>query len=107
FNIPFSRNDHFTGQEQILDSIHKNPVTKARQDRTSSYVLYGLGGVGKTQIAIEYSYRRSDYFDIVHLRYYGFQMSIANIFKRYCRFKAAHWQRKESGTLALRSTLAS
>ena len=41
------------------------------------------------------------------LHYYGFQMSIANIFKRYCRFKAAHWQRKESGSLTLPSTLAS
>jgi hypothetical protein len=28
--------------------------------------LYGLSGVGKTQIAIEYSYRHSDYFDIVY-----------------------------------------
>ena len=57
---------YFTGQEEILDSIHKNLVTKARSDRTSSYVLYGLGGVGKTQIAIEYSYRHHADFDIVY-----------------------------------------
>jgi hypothetical protein len=41
------------------------------------------------------------------LCYYGFQRPIANIFKRYCRYKAARWERKESGSLALRSTLVS
>jgi len=41
-------------------------VLEARSDLTSSYVLYGLGGVGKTQIAIEYSYRHQADFDIVH-----------------------------------------
>ena len=66
FNIPFSRNGLFTGQQEILEVIHKNLVTKARSDRTSSYVLYGLGGVGKTQIAIEYSYRHQADFDIIY-----------------------------------------
>ena len=66
FNVTFSRNDHFTRQEGILDSTHKILVTNASPDRTSSYVLYGLGGAGKTQIAIEYLYRHHNYFDIIH-----------------------------------------
>ena len=33
---------------------------------TSSYVLYGLGGVGKTQIAIEYCFRHRTDFDIIY-----------------------------------------
>lgn len=41
-------------------------MLEARSDLTSSYVLYGLGGVGKTQIAIEYSYRHQADFDIVY-----------------------------------------
>ena len=41
-------------------------VLEARSDLTSSYVLYGLGGVGKTQIAIEYSYRHRTDFDIIY-----------------------------------------
>jgi hypothetical protein len=66
FNIPFSRNGLFTGQEEILEIIHKKLVLEARSDLTSSYVLYGLGGVGKTQIAIEYSYRHRADFDIIY-----------------------------------------
>ena len=46
--------------------IHKKLVLEARSNFTSSYVLYGLGGVGKTQIAIEYSYRHQGNFAIVY-----------------------------------------
>ena len=65
FNVSFSRNGLFTGQEEILKSIHKNLVLEARSDLTSSYVLHGLGGVGKTQIAIEFSYQHRADFDII------------------------------------------
>jgi len=60
-------------------------------------------------------YNTADGVLIIHSSHWGrisksghrFQMSIANIFICYCRFKAAHWQRTESGILALHSTLAS
>jgi tetratricopeptide (TPR) repeat protein len=55
WNVP-PRNDAFTGREQILTDLRADLETKSKQ------ALFGLGGVGKTQIAAEYAYRhREDY----------------------------------------------
>lgn len=40
-------------------------MLEARPDFTSIYALYGLGGIGKTQIAIEYAYLHKEEFDII------------------------------------------
>jgi tetratricopeptide (TPR) repeat protein len=63
--VPYRRNPFFTGQAEILETIHEKLVSGAPADITSSYVIYGLGGVGKSQIAIEYSYRHRDEFDVI------------------------------------------
>jgi tetratricopeptide (TPR) repeat protein len=55
FNVPFSRNPFFIGREDLLTQLH----TQLRQGRTAalSQAISGLGGVGKTQLAVEYAYR--------------------------------------------------
>ena len=64
--MPYRQNPCFTGRTDTLELIHQRLVLNAPSNRTSSYIIYGLGGVGKTQIAIEYSYQHRDDFDIVH-----------------------------------------
>ena len=66
FNVPYRRNPFFTGHADALEMIHQKLVLDARPDFTSSYVIYGLGGVGKTQLAIEYSYQHRKDFDIIY-----------------------------------------
>ncbi|KAG7001298.1 hypothetical protein G7Y79_00032g066510 [Physcia stellaris] len=50
-DFPYSRNSNFVGCEDILESID------VRLKAKSSVVLWGIGGVGKTEIATEYCYR--------------------------------------------------
>jgi hypothetical protein len=59
-NVP-PRNPNFTGREAALEYLH----TKLQNEREAAVLpkaLHGMGGVGKSQIAIEYVHRyRSDY----------------------------------------------
>ncbi|MDR0698213.1 MAG: toll/interleukin-1 receptor domain-containing protein, partial [Tannerella sp.] len=59
-----NRNPHFTGREEILTAIHR--TFERREAIAMTQSLTGLGGVGKSQIAIEYAYRYSqEYMQIV------------------------------------------
>ncbi|CAI7636366.1 unnamed protein product [Penicillium pancosmium] len=54
--VPFPRDPEFVSRETLLDRIHEKSSVPG-----SRIALVGLGGVGKSQLAIEYSYRiRSD-----------------------------------------------
>src|SRR5271167_1763411 len=84
FNVPYRRNPLFTGRSEALRTIHRKLVSEASSIMTSSYVLYGLGGVGKTQIAIEYSYQHRDDFDLIHwLRADDYETLLRNYFQLY------------------------
>lgn len=54
WNIPLERNPFFTGREDILGKIREALVSTGRAGFT------GLGGIGKTQTAVEYAYRHKD-----------------------------------------------
>ncbi|KAG9241047.1 P-loop containing nucleoside triphosphate hydrolase protein, partial [Calycina marina] len=53
--IPFSRDTGFVERGSILDQIHQKCAILG-----SRTALVGLGGVGKSQLAIEYAYRTGD-----------------------------------------------
>jgi tetratricopeptide (TPR) repeat protein len=63
WNVPHRRNPFFTGQEAILAELHAR--LHAGQAAPPSLALSGLGGIGKTQIAIEYAYRQLSAYDAV------------------------------------------
>jgi MinD-like ATPase involved in chromosome partitioning or flagellar assembly len=56
------RNPAFTGREEVLEELR---VRLFRHTTAVPVVLLGLGGVGKTQIALEYAHRFAAHYDIV------------------------------------------
>src|SRR5438552_1860861 len=65
FIVPYPQNPQFTGRSDVLTAIHNHLVVYARPGFTASYALHGLGGVGKTQIAIQYAYEHKSDFDLI------------------------------------------
>ncbi|KAL8686618.1 MAG: hypothetical protein Q9218_006983 [Villophora microphyllina] len=53
--VPLSRNSKFVGREDILEDLEG--LLLQPREGVATAVLYGLGGVGKTQVVLEYVFR--------------------------------------------------
>ncbi|KAL9572181.1 hypothetical protein ACKAV7_003669 [Fusarium commune] len=56
-NIPFTRNTRFTGRTAILNTLEDKFFGP---DQSQKVALVGLGGVGKTQIALRFAYQMKE-----------------------------------------------
>ncbi|MEZ5930603.1 MAG: FxSxx-COOH system tetratricopeptide repeat protein [Alphaproteobacteria bacterium] len=63
FNVPHRRNPNFTGRAEILEQLGER--LQSGGPAALVQAIAGLGGVGKTQIAIEYAYRHRENYDVV------------------------------------------
>ena len=64
--LPFHRNDNFTGRDREIEEIHKVlHSADATISQRRAMILHGLGGMGKTQLAIQYAYiHQKDYTSV-------------------------------------------
>ncbi|MBV8383155.1 MAG: tetratricopeptide repeat protein [Planctomycetaceae bacterium] len=63
WNVPYPRNPKFTGREAILKQLET--ALASGMPAARSQAIAGLGGVGKTQTAVEYAYRHRDQYRAV------------------------------------------
>ncbi|MEU7856231.1 FxSxx-COOH system tetratricopeptide repeat protein [Nonomuraea sp. NPDC049141] len=58
-----ARNVNFTGRSVLLERLHAGLSTEVTA--VVPHALHGLGGVGKTQLAVEYAHRFRSEYDVV------------------------------------------
>ncbi|GIE29590.1 ATP-binding protein [Actinoplanes italicus] len=56
------RNPAFTGRDDVLNRVHDG---LSGDGRVAVQAVHGMGGVGKTQLALEYAYRFAGEYDLV------------------------------------------
>ncbi len=59
WSVPWLRNPFFTGRQNLLHTLDEALGGTGSHDRPRIAALQGLGGVGKTQVALEYTYRHA------------------------------------------------
>ena len=60
FIVPHQRNEHFTGRETLLASI----FSKLSEISQRNGIV--LGGIGKTQLALEYVYSQRNHHNLIY-----------------------------------------
>jgi NB-ARC domain len=65
-NLP-PRNPTFTGRGNLLDQLHASlhPGQAAAIVQDQARAIHGLGGIGKTQLALEYAHKHASNYDLV------------------------------------------
>jgi transcriptional regulator with XRE-family HTH domain len=65
WTVPSPRHPFFTGRQDILHLLHTQLTCEQPIALTQSLSLSGLGGIGKTQVAIEYAHRYASEYHAV------------------------------------------
>ena len=65
WKLPLSRNAYFTGREDLIDHLYTALHQEHGTSLSQPQVVSGLGGIGKTQVVLEYAYRYSHEYHVV------------------------------------------
>src|SRR6266436_8737737 len=65
WNVPYRRNKFYTERDDALDALHQELQMRDAVALTQPQAITGLGGIGKTQMALEYAYRYGSKYSAV------------------------------------------
>lgn len=80
WNVPHLRNLYFTGREEVLAYLHEVLSARKTVALTQPRAISGLGGIGKTQTAVEYTYRYGSEYTAVLWARADFHRSLVSDF---------------------------
>ena len=66
FVVPFEQNRSFTGREKFLEKLKENMYDQSPKKYNHRVALYGMGGIGKTQTALQYVYTNRDCYERIY-----------------------------------------
>jgi hypothetical protein len=65
WNVPYPRNSFFIGRDELLTRLHTQLQAGQATALSQPQAIIGLGGIGKTQLAVEYAYRFHQDYQVV------------------------------------------
>lgn len=65
FNVPFRQHPYFVGREEYFEKI-TNFFEIETKEELRYLILTGMGGLGKSQLAVEFSYKFKKKYDIIY-----------------------------------------
>jgi hypothetical protein len=102
FEVPLPQNPHFTGQEVQLRILNIELGAYIRSNHTSLHrlILTGMGGIGKTELAVQFANSNKRKFQAVFWADATTQNSLNSSFKQSFRSLKHRRQRSERGSLS-------
>ncbi|HLI71271.1 MAG TPA: NB-ARC domain-containing protein [Ktedonobacteraceae bacterium] len=75
WSVPYPRNPHFTGRDEIFEQLDQHLLPESQHEQAATrraalaqpQAIKGLGGIGKTQITLEYAYRAREQGHYTHV----------------------------------------
>ncbi|MDZ7342675.1 MAG: TIR domain-containing protein [candidate division KSB1 bacterium] len=64
-NVPYPKNPFFTGREDVLKRLYETLIFTKATVISQTQAISGLGGIGKTQTAVEYTYRYRNFYKAI------------------------------------------
>jgi hypothetical protein len=97
--VELTQNRLFTGREDELTYLHNTMMVARRKKTRGCCTIHSMGGVGKTQLALEYTYRYRRHFKFIFWLSAERGMGLAQCFGEIAKVAHPEYQSSPTGLL--------